>query len=194
MWTESLSYSIHASSRHIGAIPYRISAYVQLRWILLTHIDVHTFIAFRLQNIFKNTPRCLLLSVRSFLSLNFSLRSSTIQLFHLYFILEHRNIDLSPPPLINDQWLHNPALPHTDPIKYRSILWSVTSLPSLIHKYIPAPPLTDSISIQTVLPRVFFGGRILGRNWDKSLKSFPHCYSQSPVLMDFTPPPLKKTF
>ncbi len=30
-------------------------------------------------------------------------------------------------------------------------------------------------------------GRILGRNWDKSLKSFPPCYSQS--LMYFTPPP-----
>jgi hypothetical protein len=31
-------------------------------------------------------------------------------------------------------------------------------------------------------------GRILGRNWDKSLKSFPPCYSQSPLLTDFTPP------
>ncbi len=32
--------------------------------------------------------------------------------------------------------------------------------------------------------------RILGRNWDKS---FPPCYSQSPLLTDFTPPPpLKK--
>ncbi len=29
-------------------------------------------------------------------------------------------------------------------------------------------------------------GRILGRNWDKSLKSFPPCYSQSPLL---TPSP-----
>ncbi len=29
-------------------------------------------------------------------------------------------------------------------------------------------------------------GRILGRNWDKSLKSFPPCYSQSPI---FNPPP-----
>jgi hypothetical protein len=26
------------------------------------------------------------------------------------------------------------------------------------------------------------GGRILGRNWDKSLKRFPPCYSQSPLL------------
>ncbi len=25
-------------------------------------------------------------------------------------------------------------------------------------------------------------GRILGHNWDKSLKSFPPCYSQSPLL------------
>jgi hypothetical protein len=35
-----------------------------------------------------------------------------------------------------------------------------------------------------------FRGRILGRNWDKSLKSFPPCYSQSSLLMDFAPPPL----
>jgi len=36
--------------------------------------------------------------------------------------------------------------------------------------------------------------RILGRNWDKSLKSFPPCYSQSPLLKDFTPPsPLSKS-
>jgi hypothetical protein len=32
------------------------------------------------------------------------------------------------------------------------------------------------------------GGRILGRNWDKSLKSFPPCYSQLPLLTDFTSP------
>ncbi len=31
-------------------------------------------------------------------------------------------------------------------------------------------------------------GRILGRNWDKSLDSFLHCYSQSPLLTDFVPP------
>jgi hypothetical protein len=29
--------------------------------------------------------------------------------------------------------------------------------------------------------------RILGRNWDKSLKRIPPCYSQSPLLTDFTP-------
>ena len=34
-------------------------------------------------------------------------------------------------------------------------------------------------------------GQILGRNWDKSLKSFPPCYSQSPLLTDFTPPEKK---
>ncbi len=27
-----------------------------------------------------------------------------------------------------------------------------------------------------------YRGRILGRNWNKSLKSFPPCYSQSPIL------------
>ncbi len=38
-------------------------------------------------------------------------------------------------------------------------------------------------------------GRILGRNWNKNLKSFPPCYSQSPLLTDFThPPPLKSGF
>ncbi len=34
------------------------------------------------------------------------------------------------------------------------------------------------------------GGRILGCDWDKSLKIFPPCYSQSPLLTDFTIPPL----
>ncbi len=32
-------------------------------------------------------------------------------------------------------------------------------------------------------------GRILGRNWDKSLKNFHPCYSQSPLLREITPPP-----
>jgi hypothetical protein len=32
-------------------------------------------------------------------------------------------------------------------------------------------------------------GRILGRIWDKSFESFPPCYSQSPLLTNFTPPP-----
>ncbi len=31
-------------------------------------------------------------------------------------------------------------------------------------------------------------GRILGRHWDKSLKSFPPCYSQSPLLTNLPPP------
>jgi hypothetical protein len=35
-------------------------------------------------------------------------------------------------------------------------------------------------------------GRILGRNWDESLKSFPLCYAQSPLLTDFTPPTLEQ--
>ncbi len=39
---------------------------------------------------------------------------------------------------------------------------------------------TDSCSLT--------GGPILGRNWDKSLKSFPPCYSQTPQLTDFTRP------
>jgi hypothetical protein len=30
-------------------------------------------------------------------------------------------------------------------------------------------------------------GQILGRNWDKSLNSFPPCYLQSPLLTDFNP-------
>jgi hypothetical protein len=40
------------------------------------------------------------------------------------------------------------------------------------------------------------GGQILGRNWEKSLTSFPPCYSQSPLQTDFTPPsppPLSKS-
>jgi hypothetical protein len=41
---------------------------------------------------------------------------------------------------------------------------------------------------------LFSRGRILGRNWDKSFKSFPHCYSHSPLLTDFKPSsPLKES-
>jgi hypothetical protein len=36
---------------------------------------------------------------------------------------------------------------------------------------------------------MLYCGHILGRNWDKSLQSFPPCYAQSPLLTDFTPPP-----
>ncbi len=37
-------------------------------------------------------------------------------------------------------------------------------------------------------------GRIPGRNWDKSLKNFPSCYSQSTLLTDFTVhPPQSKS-
>ncbi len=36
-----------------------------------------------------------------------------------------------------------------------------------------------------------YWGRILERNWDKSLKSFPPCYSQSPLRTDFIPPEQK---
>ncbi len=37
-------------------------------------------------------------------------------------------------------------------------------------------------------------GRILGRNWDKVLKSFPLWYSQSPILKDPPPPEAKMVF
>ncbi len=36
--------------------------------------------------------------------------------------------------------------------------------------------------------------RILERNWDKSLKNFPPCYSQLPLLTDFIHPLKQKWF
>ncbi len=40
----------------------------------------------------------------------------------------------------------------------------------------------------------FAWGRILGRNWDKSLQSFPPCCSQSPLITGFTSsPPLNES-
>jgi hypothetical protein len=56
----------------------------------------------------------------------------------------------------------------------------------------------DSLKLQsrTTTPFVqyfimfsLYGGRIHRRNWDKSLKSFPPYYSQSPLLTGFTTPP-----
>jgi hypothetical protein len=46
----------------------------------------------------------------------------------------------------------------------------------------------NPVSRGNTAPRSFTRGWILGRNWDKS---FPPCYSQSP-LTDFTPHPLTK--
>jgi hypothetical protein len=43
-----------------------------------------------------------------------------------------------------------------------------------------------------IIMKIETRGRILGRNWDKSLKSFPPCYSQSPLPTDFTLPPWAK--
>jgi len=49
--------------------------------------------------------------------------------------------------------------------------------------------LCGSHPAQTELYSCRDRGRILGRNWNKSLKSFPPCFSQSPLLRDFTPLP-----
>jgi hypothetical protein len=43
------------------------------------------------------------------------------------------------------------------------------------------------IHVPKVRAFIVSGGRILGRNWDKSLKSFPPRYSQSPPLPDLPP-------
>jgi hypothetical protein len=47
-------------------------------------------------------------------------------------------------------------------------------------------------SLDTLVSAVGSEAEFLGRKWDKSLKSFPPCYSQSPLLTDFTPPPPSK--
>ncbi len=46
---------------------------------------------------------------------------------------------------------------------------------------------SNSSRRQSLFP--FQRGRILRRNWDKSLRNFPPWYSLSTLLMDFTPPP-----
>jgi hypothetical protein len=40
--------------------------------------------------------------------------------------------------------------------------------------------------VYAVIKQLVSSGRILERNWDKSLKSFPPCYSEPPLLPDFT--------
>ncbi len=58
---------------------------------------------------------------------------------------------------------------------------------------IPVTEANDSFKLQYAESQrwsyTVYWGRILERNWDKSLKSSPSCYSQSPILTDFTPPP-----
>ncbi len=58
--------------------------------------------------------------------------------------------------------------------------------------FIPPPPGGGYFpKYRPLLPRQInlTWGRILGRNWDKSLKRFPSCYSPSSLLTDFPPPP-----
>ncbi len=43
--------------------------------------------------------------------------------------------------------------------------------------------------LDSVFLMILIWGQILRRNWDKNLKSFHPCYSQSSLLTDFTPPP-----
>ncbi len=38
------------------------------------------------------------------------------------------------------------------------------------------------------MPTLLYRRGILGRNWDKNLKTFAQCYSQSPQPGDFTSP------
>jgi hypothetical protein len=61
----------------------------------------------------------------------------------------------------------------------------------VLHTHSPHPTAL-SYSQSTFISLLFPSrGRILGHNcnWDKSLESFPLCYSQSPLLTDLTPPP-----
>ncbi len=48
-------------------------------------------------------------------------------------------------------------------------------------------PMSKCCDNSSLTVRVW--GRTLGRNWYKSLKSFSHYYSYSPLLTDITPPP-----
>jgi hypothetical protein len=48
--------------------------------------------------------------------------------------------------------------------------------------------LEDRLSSCSLRSSMALRGRILGHNWDRSLKSFPPCYSQSPLPTDFTLP------
>ncbi len=54
-----------------------------------------------------------------------------------------------------------------------------------------------SKEICKLCPTFWFPGNQRPNSWDKSLKSFPPCYSQSPLLTDFippAPPPQQKWF
>ncbi len=54
-----------------------------------------------------------------------------------------------------------------------------------------SPLLTSSVPLSFLSGEELhssYRGLIHGRNWEKSLNSIPHCYSQSTVLTDVTPP------
>jgi hypothetical protein len=60
----------------------------------------------------------------------------------------------------------------------------LVSLTCLFYAYISTRNLHRTVATR---------GRTLGPNWDKNLKSFPPCYSQSPSLT-YPPPPQQKWF
>ncbi len=59
------------------------------------------------------------------------------------------------------------------------------SQPGLSHTGTHTPPFRQMLFLKFGCGSLFSGGQIIGRNW---YKGFPPCYSQSPLLSDFTPP------
>ncbi len=89
-----------------------------------------------------------------------------------------------------------PAISWKKPQLYYRIVLIKTVRPSKIFISIHCPFQRKKSLSATVISLMhswhsyftLYRGRILGRNWDKSLKSLPPCYSQSPLLTNFTPP------
>jgi hypothetical protein len=73
-------------------------------------------------------------------------------------------------------------------LMWTNALWQAKDKKSL--KIVKCPPFPTIIQWQR--HKRFVRGRILGRNWNKSLKSFSPCYSRSPLLQILLPPPLSK--
>jgi hypothetical protein len=149
------------------------------------------------------TKRILLLQAFPFIRKPILCRSKNITIF-IYLIFYHREIvklnnfmTLSLSYANTDLWCSRckihcfVAAPHAQPTIV-ALTPRILPLDSPNRRHLFVTPWHAISSLFCTLCNIACWGRILRRNWDKSLKSFPPCYSKSPLLTDFTRPLLEQ--
>jgi hypothetical protein len=114
-----------------------------------------------------------------------------VRLVLVFFISTHSAYSLEISPLFSRIHIFSVPSPSRRLCPGKSLALYRTTIAEFVIRKLRTQPEVLNKFVTGLLER----SRILGRNWDKSLKSFHPCYSQSPLLTDFTappPPPLRK--